>query len=103
MLPSSSGSVGLEVTHDQAADVCRIHGRSRQEVRTLRHEQRSRAGERWQAMRTAHQTGVERDHLHQVAEAELLLEERQPDLRLRQLELGVDKELDRVEARLTVD
>src|SRR5215207_11479174 len=56
--PLSSGRVGLEVTHDQAADVRRIHSRSRQEVCSLRHEQRSRAGWHWQAMRAADETGI---------------------------------------------
>ena len=55
------------------------------------------------AVRALDQARVERDHVHQVPEAEGLLREPPPDLRLREPERRVEEQLHRVVARLPVD
>src|SRR5690349_2595431 len=48
---------------------------------------------RQQAVAAAHQRRVERDHVHQVAHAELLLRQPARDAQLRQRERGIEEEL----------
>lgn len=46
---------------------------------------------------------VQRDHVHEHTESELLLQQPVGNAELHEAQLGVEKQLDRVVARLSVD
>ena len=92
-----------QVRQDQVVHVGRLEDVGGEQVRLAGDAERAgvEAGE--DAVRAAHERRVERDDVHQVAEAEFFLQERHADFRFEEPDGGVGEQLDGVVARLAVD